>query len=53
MSFARIPIVFCITDLDPGGAERCLAHLVTGLDQEYWDPTVFCLSPAGELAGTI
>ena len=53
MSSARIPIAFCITDLDPGGAERCLTQLVTGLDQQVWEPSVFCLGPAGELVEAI
>ena len=44
-------IAFCITDLDPGGAERALVQLVTRLDRARFDPHVFCLSPAGELVG--
>lgn len=45
-----IKIAFCITDLDPGGAERALVHLVTRLDRQQFVPHVICLSPAGELA---
>ena len=31
---ARVPVrvAFCITELDPGGAERALAEIVTRLD---------------------
>ena len=36
---------FCITDLDPGGAERCLVELVTRLDRDQFTPTVYCLGP--------
>lgn len=53
MSSDPIPIAFCITDLDPGGAERCLAQLVTGLDRASWAPSVFCLGPSGEVADAI
>lgn len=42
-------IAFCITDLDPGGAERALVQLVTRLDRGRFDPHVFCLAPPGEL----
>lgn len=44
-----VRIAFCITDLDPGGAERALVHLVTSLDRTEWDPVVFCLSEPGAL----
>lgn len=52
MPDAAVPvrIAFCITDLDPGGAERALARLVTGLDRGRWEPRVFCLSSGGALA---
>jgi len=43
-------IGFCITDLDPGGAEKALVQLVLGLDRRYWDPFVVCLSGRGALA---
>lgn len=42
-------IAFCITDLDPGGAERALVQLVTRLDRRRWEPAVFCLSGGGSL----
>jgi glycosyltransferase involved in cell wall biosynthesis len=45
-----IRIAFCITDLDPGGAERALVQLVTRLDRRRWEPAVFCLGPPGKLA---
>jgi glycosyltransferase involved in cell wall biosynthesis len=46
-------IVFCITELDPGGAERALVQLVTGLDRQRWQPTVICLAERGELADVL
>jgi glycosyltransferase involved in cell wall biosynthesis len=47
---APIRIAFCITDLDPGGAERALVQLVTRLDRLRWAPAVFCLAGPGQLA---
>ncbi|MBT6156181.1 MAG: glycosyltransferase [Planctomycetaceae bacterium] len=44
-----IPIAFCITELDPGGAERALVQLVTRLDRRHWAPVVYCLAGEGEL----
>ncbi|MFQ5730860.1 MAG: glycosyltransferase [Planctomycetaceae bacterium] len=44
-----IPIVFCTTDLDAGGAERALVQLATRLDRGEWRPHVVCLSGGGEL----
>ncbi len=38
-----VRIGFCITDLDPGGAERQLVELVTRLDRAKFDPVVYCL----------
>lgn len=46
----RERLAFCITDLDPGGAERALYHLVTRLDPARWEPAVFCLTSGGLLA---
>ncbi|HWL10418.1 MAG TPA: glycosyltransferase [Planctomicrobium sp.] len=43
-------IAFCITDLDPGGAEKALFQIVTHLDRQKWEPIVFCLGPEAELA---
>ena len=48
-----VPIAFCITDLDPGGAERALVQIVTRLDRAEWSPAVYCLGPRGELASTL
>jgi len=45
-----IPIAFCITELDPGGAERAFVRLVTGLDRQHWIPEVYCLAGEGVLA---
>lgn len=42
---APIRVALCITDLDVGGAERCLQHLATGLDRERFEPVVYCLGP--------
>jgi len=44
-----VPILFCITELDPGGAERAFVQLVTRLDRTEWNPRVVCLSGEGEL----
>lgn len=48
-----VPIAFCITDLDRGGAELALVALVTRLDPERWAPHVFCLTHRGRLAETL
>lgn len=50
MAKPPVRIAFCITDLDPGGAERALVQLVTRLDRQCWEPAVFCLSDPGLLA---
>lgn len=44
-----IRIAFCVTDLDPGGAERALVQLVTRLDRHRFNPAVICLSSPGVL----
>jgi len=51
LNFADEPtsLAFCITDLDPGGAERALVQLVTRLDRDRWKPHVICLSDPGVL----
>lgn len=36
-------IAFCITELEPGGAERALVELVTRLDRQRFHPVVYCL----------
>lgn len=43
-------VAFCITELDPGGAERALYEIVTRLDPQQWTVKVFCLGPETELA---
>lgn len=43
-------IAFCITELDPGGAERAFVRLVKGLDRREWDPHVLTLRDRGSLA---
>lgn len=42
-------IAFCITELDPGGAEWQLVRLVTNLDRGLFDSEVVCLSGPGPL----
>ena len=46
----KLRVALCITELDWGGAERCLVRLATGLDRERFEPTVYCLAarPCGE-----
>ena len=45
-----IRLAFCITELDPGGAERALVQLVLSLNRDEWDPYVICLGPRGYFA---
>jgi starch synthase (maltosyl-transferring) len=45
-----IRLVFCITELDSGGAERALTQLVTNLNRDQWEPYVICLGPRGHFA---
>ncbi len=47
---AALPLLFVITDLDPGGAEKCLAELALGLDRSRWAPAVCCLLRPGVVA---
>ncbi len=42
---SRIKIALCITELDAGGAERCLTELAVRIDRHRFDPVVYCLSP--------
>jgi glycosyltransferase involved in cell wall biosynthesis len=46
-------IAFCITELDPGGAERALVQIVTRLDRRHGTPRVYCLAGRGELADVL
>ncbi len=48
-----IPILFCITELDPGGAELALVQLVTRLNREHWAPHVVALGGETELAAVL
>jgi len=41
-----IKLAFCITELDVGGAERCLTELVTRIDRRRFEPTVYVLAAA-------
>jgi glycosyltransferase involved in cell wall biosynthesis len=43
---AMTSVALCITDLNVGGAERCLFELATRLDRNRFEPVVYCLSPA-------
>ncbi len=49
-SRVAVRVAFCITELDPGGAERALFEIVTRLDPTQWEVRVFCLGPETELA---
>jgi glycosyltransferase involved in cell wall biosynthesis len=42
---APIRIGLCITELEPGGAERCLVELAGRLDRARFQPVVYCLAP--------
>lgn len=46
-------ISFLITELDPGGAERALVEIASGLDRSLWAPHVISLSDRGELAAPL
>ena len=46
-------IAFCITELDPGGAEQTLVQLATRLDRQDWEPRVYCLGPEAALVKPI
>jgi glycosyltransferase involved in cell wall biosynthesis len=45
-----VRIAFCITELDPGGAEWALVRIARGLDRQRWSPHVYCLAQRGPLA---
>lgn len=42
-------ILYLITELDPGGAEKALYHLVTRLDRRRFQPEVACLTGRGKV----
>lgn len=46
-------IAFCITELDPGGAEWALVRLLKHLDQTEWEPRVDCLGPPARLVSEV
>ena len=46
-------IAFCITELDPGGAERQLVRLVTHLDRAVFEPEVIAVSGEGDLVAPL
>jgi glycosyltransferase involved in cell wall biosynthesis len=41
----RLRIALCITELDLGGAERCLTELACRVDRRRFEPVVYCLGP--------
>jgi glycosyltransferase involved in cell wall biosynthesis len=41
-------VAFVITELEVGGAERCLTEVACGLDRGRFEPTVICLAPRPE-----
>ncbi len=42
---AKISVALCITDLDIGGAERCLTEIAVRIDRSRITPVVYCLGP--------
>lgn len=48
-----IRVAFCITDLEPGGAERCFVEIVTRLNRDRFQPSVYCLGPRPEEPRTV
>jgi len=46
-------LAFCITELDPGGAERALVRIATGLAAHDHEVTVVSLTGQGELVGEL
>lgn len=42
---ANLRIALCITELDLGGAERCLTELALRVDRRRFTPVVYCLGP--------
>ncbi len=45
-----VRVAFCITELDPGGAEQALFEIVTRLAPANWEVRVYCLGPETELS---
>ena len=50
---SSVKIVYCITELDPGGAERALFQLVKWIDRDQFQPTVISLQSGGVLSESI
>ncbi len=46
----RRKLAACITELDPGGAERALFQIMTRLDPSAWEIHVYSLAAGGALA---
>jgi glycosyltransferase involved in cell wall biosynthesis len=46
----KLRIALCITDLDIGGAEQCLAELALRLDRGRFEPAVYSLAPRPAVA---
>jgi glycosyltransferase involved in cell wall biosynthesis len=44
-SSTPLHVTFCITELNVGGAERCLVELAIRLDRERFAPSIACLGP--------
>ena len=42
---APIRLALVITELEPGGAERCLVNLATRIDRQRFEPIVYSLGP--------
>jgi glycosyltransferase involved in cell wall biosynthesis len=42
---AKISVALCITDLDIGGAERCLTEIAVRIDRSRFAPVVYCMAP--------
>jgi len=49
----RWRVAFCITELDPGGAERQIVRLATNLDRRLFEPEMICLSGEGALIDSL
>ena len=45
----KLGVALCVTDLQLGGAERCLIELATRLDRRRFRPVVYALKPCPEL----
>src|SRR3989304_7478808 len=45
-----VRIAYLTTELELGGAEKCLYQLVSRLDRAQWDPVVYALGLDGPLA---